>query len=219
MIAARVFLLALLSALVLTAPSGSATAANQPAIAAAKGAWPVIAGLLHQLEESARRLGDDQRGPAMRALNAAHRLADVGASVAKGLSLSAANDASETIRQARRSIQNGAPDEAVRHLRDAVPRLRRLIEIGLLDPDSATALAERAEQPRADLRLLDPRGEVLGEIDRVLDTGNPPAVVIETGPWVNVLGFLDLGAQEKEVPAKDILFGKRAAVWLAADPT
>ncbi len=208
--------LILVAALVLPVAPRWVAAQGQLDIAATKGAWPVLGGLLQQVEESARLLSDGQRGPAMRALNASHRLAEVGTSIAKGLSLSAAHDASETIRQARRSIQNGAPDQAVRHLGEAASRLRRLIEIGLAEADSATAVADRAHQPREDLQLLGLSGEVLGKIDRIAAAGDPPAMVIQTGPWVNVLGFLDLGAPKEKVLAEQILFGRKAAVWLDA---
>lgn len=100
----------------------------------------------------------------------------------------------------------------------ASTRLCRLIEVGLADPDSATAVADRAHQPRADLRLLGPRADVLGEIDRIADTGEPTAVVIQTGRWVNMLGFLNLQARETKVPAKYVLFERKAAVWLEPGP-
>lgn len=92
---------------------------------------------------------------------------------------------------------------------EAASRLRRLIEIGLAEPESATAINDRATEPRGGLHLLGPRGEVLGEVDQVVDAGDRRAVVIQTGPWVNELGFLGFGAPKKEVPAEQILFGNK----------
>lgn len=217
----RLLVIAFLSMAVLAGPHQPAHAqatAEPPGTGSMKGAWPVIAGLLDRLEESARLLEEGSRGPAMEALNAALRLAEAGASIASGLSLSAAHDGLETIRQTRRSIQNGSPERAVAHMREAVPRLRRLIDIGLADPASANALADQAARRRAGLRLLDPHGTMLGEIDRIAGTRDTASVVIQTGRWVNTFGFLDLGAEEREVPAEQILFGEEMAVWLEPRP-
>ena len=149
-------------------------------------------GLATTLESAERELATGDRARGTRALDAARRLTRI---AEQGAPTSAGAAARQQVRQARHLLQTGRPAASVRRLDTA---MREVI-----------ATAPPRPNPPADLEryrgatVVNAEGREIGEIAGV----DGADLVLATGGWRDVWGWLDFGGRRAPVPPGAFLFG------------
>lgn len=134
---------------------------------------------------------------AVRALDQAHEVAMVGAAAGDGGARLAFQGTLKRIREARRAVQNRRPARAT-ELLEEVRRSMENVGVEVVLPEGDLARYRGA-------RLVNARGELLGELQRI--EGDQAVVVL--GGARDVLGLVDLGGIRASVPTSMLVFGPR----------
>lgn len=173
--------------------AGRATLAVAPATSPGPALFDGIRASLDRATDNLRR-GD--RGQAATAIDEALRASVVGAHSAPGSFYSAL----EQVWEAKIALQQGDETRAVAHLTAAS---------GVLRPADGAVPPVLDPREYRGARVLDPRGAIIGEVDRA--TGDSLDLVL--GGWRDVWGVLDLSAERRvSVPVGAAAFGPPTGV-------
>lgn len=135
-------------------------------------------GIQASLERALDGLHKGDRTEAAKNLDAAHRAAAVGAHSAPGAFYAAL----EQIRNGRYALQQGQPDEAIRHLQNA----RKLVRPAI----SATPAIVELEK-YDDAMVIDQKGAVIGKVSSL----DGDVLKLSLGGWRDAWGFADFGGK------------------------
>jgi hypothetical protein len=155
----------------------------------------LAAGVRKDLEFFVSAASDGQRTDAVRALDAAYRLADVLDAAVREPDGPAA-DLFDLIRRIRRDVQNGAMRRAIEHAQDAAALAPEVGAEALRPPAPPAAYVGAI--------VLTPTGQIAGTVR----SATADAVVIEGGGLRNLLGFVNLSAgSQRTVNSRWLVFG------------
>ena len=169
-------------------------------------AGAVAAGTRASLQRTLEGLETGKRSEAVHALDAAMRAAKVGEYATHGEAGSAFKKISRDIDKARRHLQNGNPEEAVKALSDT----RQVLGDGVVQKarkEQKLPLHEMRHRYRH-AQVLNAQGERLGEFRRFEGSPEAPTAHLVIGGTRDVFGFLDFGGRPVSVPADRLVYGK-----------
>jgi hypothetical protein len=184
----------------------SRTEASQaaPGAPAPRSGSGLLEGVHSSLAVALEGLDQGNRTKASLAMDAAMRAAEVATHAAPG----SFYHALEQIRWARLALQQGNEEASVKHLHLAARTLT---------PASNLAPPILGVQRYRGAKVLDPKGEIIGEVTGV----SPNALGVALGGWRDSWGFIDFGARRHiDVPIGDVAFGppQRVGMTLVAIP-
>ncbi|MEU0344648.1 hypothetical protein ABZ092_38395 [Streptomyces bobili] len=198
--------------------------ASTTSAAGVDGSQAPLAALARGGSASARTAAQDlAQGPgskASHALEAAHRVSEVGMENSWGLAKEQFTIAEKQLLTAMESLHDGRTSGAYAQVRAAATALQRATTAAAGQHPAAPPKVARAGYDSAD--LLNAEGSKIGLVKRIETQGGKPVAVLQIGGTKDLFGVLELGGKQIEVPAERLLWGPRRSlgyVWVVAPTT